>query len=270
MKTFKNVIDESSVKWIQDITKKETENIREEFGDIENMNLPISLPGMSIDKSDLNKEINKLSTEIGYLNNFSDVVAFTNTQKIDFKNSDGQISMGELQKLLGGANLMTGDASLAKILVKIQIGRTFKEVESVLSFIREIQNKIGKTTELSEVNEDDVLYLLNKGIKEDTEKLEKQVEASEDAQREIGEEAAIICSANSKWSDKNNAKEVINIYLDKNYHKLLSDDMTVEQLQSGNTKEFPEWLKINQTLAGLGMKIDFGQYLLKALEQDKK
>jgi len=161
--------------------------------------LPAQLPNIIIDKQELTNELNKITREASYLKSFSDAVGFINSQKINITDKDGQISLVDLQNLVQ-FNPTTGIAPpMAKLMIKIQFGRTFNQASKVLDFIRDLQNKIGKEELVKEIDAVDVEYLLNKGIKEIGVDIENYIERNKnnknkDISKDISEEVAVINS----------------------------------------------------------------------------
>ncbi|MCL8211194.1 hypothetical protein LD125_00301 [Mesoplasma sp. JKS002658] len=278
MKIFKNSIDQSTVNWTQETVKRLVKQIQSDFSKLDDdSELPAQLPNIIIDKQELTNELNKITREASYLKSFSDAVGFINSQKINITDKDGQISLVDLQNLVQ-FNPTTGIAPpMAKLMIKIQFGRTFNQASKVLDFIRDLQNKIGKEELVKEIDAVDVEYLLNKGIKEIGVDIENYIERNKnnknkDISKDISEEVAVINSPTVTWAEKTQAKDVIVMFADRSYQSYVNNNLSIDTLLNVETKqkEWKEFIAISALINQLTLKIDFGDCLLKQIQIDAK
>ena len=276
MKIFKNSIDQATVNWTQATVKRLVQHIQSDFSKIDHdSELSLELPNIVIDKHELTNELNKISREASYLKSFSDAVSFINNQKINITNKDGQISLGDLQNLVQ-FNPATGIAPpMAKLMIKIQFGRTFNQASKILDFIRDLQNKIGKEEAVKEIDPTDVEYLLNKGIKAIGTDIVNYIEKNKnnkdkDISKDISEEVAVINSPTATWAEKTQAKDVIVRFADRSYQSYVNNNLSIDTLLNIETKqkEWQEFIAISALINQLTLKIDFGDCLLKQMQAD--
>ncbi len=276
MKIFKNSIDQATVNWTQATVKRLVQHIQSDFSKIDHdSEISLELPNIVIDKHELTNELNKISREASYLKSFSDAVSFINNQKINITNKDGQISLGDLQNLVQ-FNPATGIAPpMAKLMIKIEFGRTFNQASKILDFIRDLQNKIGKEEAVKEIDPTDVEYLLNKGIKAIGTDIVNYIEKNKnnkdkDISKDISEEVAVINSPTATWAEKTQAKDVIVRFADRSYQSYVNNNLSIDTLLNIETKqkEWQEFIAISALINQLTLKIDFGDCLLKQMQAD--
>lgn len=278
MKIFKNSIDQATVNWTQETVKRLVQHIQSDFSKIDHdSELSLELPNIVIDKHELTNELNQIAREASYLKSFSDAVSFINSQKINITNKDGQISLGDLQNLVQ-FNPATGIAPpMAKLMIKIEFGRTFNQASKILDFIRDLQNKIGKEEAVKEIDPVDVEYLLNKGIKAIGTDIVSYIEKNKnnkdkDISKDISEEVAVINSPTATWAEKTQAKDVIVMFADRSYQSYVNNNLSIDTLLNIETKqkEWKEFIAISALINQLTLKIDFGDCLLKQMQNDAK
>ena len=276
MKIFKNSIDQATVNWTQATVKRLVQHIQSDFSKIDHdSEISLELPNIVIDKHELTNELNKISREASYLKSFSDAVSFINNQKINITNKDGQISLGDLQNLVQ-FNPATGIAPpMAKLMIKIEFGRTFNQASKILDFIRDLQNKIGKEEAVKEIDPTDVEDLLNKGIKAIGTDIVNYIEKNKnnkdkDISKDISEEVAVINSPTATWAEKTQAKDVIVRFADRSYQSYVNNNLSIDTLLNIETKqkEWQEFIAISALINQLTLKIDFGDCLLKQMQAD--
>ena len=276
MKIFKNSIDQATVNWTQATVKRLVQHIQSDFSKIDHdSEISLELPNIVIDKHELTNELNKISREASYLKSFSDAVSFINNQKINITNKDGQISLGDLQNLVQ-FNPATGIAPpMAKLMIKIEFGRTFNQASKILDFIRDLQNKIGKEEAVKEIDPTDVEYLLNKGIKAIGTDIVNYIEKNKnnkdkDISKDISEEVAVINSPTATWAENTQAKDVIVRFADRSYQSYVNNNLSIDTLLNIETKqkEWQEFIAISALINQLTLKIDFGDCLLKQMQAD--
>jgi len=219
------------------------QHIQSDFSKIDHdSELSLELPNIVIDKHELTNELNQIAREASYLKSFSDAVSFINSQKINITNKDGQISLGDLQNLVQ-FNPATGIAPpMAKLMIKIEFGRTFNQASKILDFIRDLQNKIGKEEAVKEIDPVDVEYLLNKGIKAIGTDIVSYIEKNKnnkdkDISKDISEEVAVINSPTATWAEKTQAKDVIVMFADRSYQSYVNNNLSIDTLLNIETKQ---------------------------------
>jgi len=263
MKNFKDLINEITVQWFQKITKEKFDEFTKspQF-DIFNNQV------MNINKTDFIDEQNKVFMQIKELKSYADILGYVKLNKVSLENN---WDMTKVQEMI----LKEGLKSLPSLMVKIQLGYISDLVEHFFNEIRMWQDRIGRETPLSEIDENDINYLISLSLATATKKLVSLVKDNPEVMSELGEEFEVLSTNKSSLDQKEKMFKIIKIYFTKQRNEVLNSlsakMMDMDQLNintSAITDSTQEIEKVNYAINEIGFILDYGTILLNNLKSE--
>jgi len=263
MKKFKDLINEVTINWFR-LTTKEKINEYSKNPQFEMFNNQL----INLNKSDYQNEINRLLMEIEELNSYADIVSFVKVNKMNLTNN---LDLTKLQETI----MKNGLKSLPNLLIKIQLGYISDLVEHFFNEIGMWQDRIGRETPLSEIDENDINYLISLSLATATKKLVSLVKDNPEVMSELGEEFEVLSTNKSSLDQKEKMFKIIKIYFTKQRNEVLNSlsakMMDMDQLNintSAITDSTQEIEKVNYAINEIGFILDYGTILLNNLKSE--
>ncbi|ATZ18743.1 hypothetical protein ESOMN_v1c03610 [Williamsoniiplasma somnilux] len=261
--TIKSLFDQTIVKWFVDLVSERSQSVRSEFVQMTN-ELPILIQAGASDL-EIESGIQSVISELKLLKNVEEIKIYCkknefNSNEVMFKNN--QISFDTMTQFLQNGE------SVIKMMLKVQFGSTFAMAIDVIDKFEEVELKLGKETQLLEMEIEDLNYLLNKSLEKWLETLNEFISKNPNDIENIIVEFEQI--KNSKtWEIKKKAIEIINRYLLNFKSQDIFANLTDVQ-DFNNAKNKDEIIIYSRTLAAvtsLKLAIDLAIDLNKVIDQ---
>ncbi|AOG60541.1 hypothetical protein SHELI_v1c05900 [Spiroplasma helicoides] len=190
----------------------------------------------------MNQTLVSLKKQAEQLLTMKEITEFIDKNSLKQRSKDNKIANIALDEELINSIKENPDKVAEKItelIIKMQIGNILKSSSKAFSMIDSLLNKLGKDTIFSDIDREDVYYILQTEILKSVDKL-KEWSINNSKMSKNFEEELIILMSNSKFSIKEDAIEIITHYFDN----VINNELTESEIAVMSKPEGKEAAKI--------------------------
>ncbi|PPE05171.1 hypothetical protein [Williamsoniiplasma lucivorax] len=235
---LKDVLDHSIMEWFKMASNAELNKVKENLQVIKS-NLPM------IEKTfNLDSELMKTENQFLAANTIADVKYITNRPEVNLEN----MMLGDMNKLMEN-------------IVSNMFGAFFKNINSILKIRNVLDEKIGLTEAIDQIDKTDIEYLFFVELKNIEDKLGALIHANkEDYDNIFADFDEMVKSKDLKLINQKN--EII-----QRYYLKLKPNHVMENIMMGGTDELQTELVSFQNVIGVVGEIELFIKLFKIIEQ---
>lgn len=264
--SLNDLMNAVSIRWFKLITTERGKQLLNEF---QQLNAQIPLMGEQFNNinNEVTTQVEKTKNEIFYLENIGQIKNYSKTNAFDASTSFFQNNNFSFKNI---SEFLQKGESISQVLVKIQLGETFKIVEELLSKIEILNTKIGSHELIEKISSDDVDYLLSKVLETYTNDITKFIAQNREDIDNVMTECNQILN-NKDWNEKLKNADIVSRYFKKfKMNSLFSNFVSPQDLENENTKkEIIEYSKVLVTLNSMIYLIKFNNLFKETLNSIK-